>query len=237
MPDQYQEYAYLSYSSPSGSSDSPTTSTVYTGGGSGTVVGFTSWTQDHELDALYECDPDALALITDEELFECLSIPMDGPALPETQGQLQSIPPYLVQGMSCTQGGGMYFFSADEAPDLSIPHVAGVVQNRVPPLMPSTVPLFSPHMPPRPTPTEPIQLPSPFQPREARALPPLTPVQPTLPPSPPDSSVSPHHPRTSFSATSGGTPYWPSVPPSGERQRLAFPAPGDLSYSSCEAIM
>ncbi|KAJ1301596.1 hypothetical protein OPQ81_008844 [Rhizoctonia solani] len=96
MPDNFQDYSHFSHSSPSGSSDTHSSngdaaSTISSG------VGFTEWTRDFNLDALYTSQ--FIADMTEEELMECLAnIPAEG-LLPEPQ----TIPPYLLQGFRPTQ--------------------------------------------------------------------------------------------------------------------------------------
>ncbi|CAE6525938.1 unnamed protein product [Rhizoctonia solani] len=96
MPDNFQDYSYLSHPSPSGSSDSHSsngdaTSTTSSG------VGFAEWTRDYNLDALYS--PEFIAEMTEEEIMECLAnIPVEG-LLPEPQ----TIHPRLLQGFPPAQ--------------------------------------------------------------------------------------------------------------------------------------
>ncbi|CUA69657.1 hypothetical protein RSOLAG22IIIB_04035 [Rhizoctonia solani] len=89
MPDNFQDYSYLSHPSPSGSSDAQSSngdahSTTSSG------VGFTEWTRDYDLDALYSTE--FMTEMTEEELMECLAnIPPEA-LLPEPQ----TIPPHLL---------------------------------------------------------------------------------------------------------------------------------------------
>ncbi|KAG8762078.1 hypothetical protein FRC11_011343 [Ceratobasidium sp. 423] len=96
MPDNFQDYSYLSHPSPSGSSDSQSsngdaTSTTSSG------VGFTEWTRDYDLDALYS--PEFIAEMTEEEIMECLANIPPEELLPEPQ----TIHPHLLQGFPPAQ--------------------------------------------------------------------------------------------------------------------------------------
>jgi hypothetical protein len=103
MPDNFQDYSYLSHPSPSTSSDSHSsngdaTSTVSSG------IGFTEWIHDHDLDALYS--PEFMDEMTEQEIMECLAnIPTEG-LFPESQ----TIHPHLLQGFPPSQNGKSPFY-------------------------------------------------------------------------------------------------------------------------------
>ncbi|CAE6412845.1 unnamed protein product [Rhizoctonia solani] len=96
MPDNFQDYSYLSYPSPSGSSDSQSsngdaTSAVSSG------TGFTEWARDYNLDALYS--PEFMDDMMEQEFMECLAnLPAEG-LFPDSQ----TIHPGLLQGFPHTQ--------------------------------------------------------------------------------------------------------------------------------------
>ncbi|KDN41451.1 hypothetical protein RSAG8_07401, partial [Rhizoctonia solani AG-8 WAC10335] len=96
MPDNFQDYSHFSHPSPSGSSDAQSSNGdahSTTSGG----VGFTEWTRDYDLDALYSSE--FMVGMTEEEFMECLAnIPAES-LLPEPQ----TIPPYLLQGFRPAQ--------------------------------------------------------------------------------------------------------------------------------------
>lgn len=211
MPDQFQDYSYFSYPSPSGSAESPAT---FNDANCGVNVGFTGWAQDPGLDVLYGMDWDNIQL-TDEDLELLASIPLEELPIPESQDLAQ---PFLFQGFPYAQNV----------------HAPTVILTP-----PATKAHSDPPSPPRtPCPTQPAQLSSPSEPRQHTRLPRLAPVTPALPPTPPHSGHpypqpnSPAAPADPFVRTP-----WPPVPPPGERERLALPAPGDLNYSACEVIM
>ncbi|KAF8711885.1 hypothetical protein RHS03_01500, partial [Rhizoctonia solani] len=96
MPDNFQDYSYLSHPSPSGSSDSHSssgdaTSTVSSG------VGFTEWTRNYDLDALYSAE--FMDEMTEQELMECLANFPGEEMFPESQ----TIHPHLLQNFSPVQ--------------------------------------------------------------------------------------------------------------------------------------
>lgn len=217
MPDQFQDCSYLAYPSPSGSAESPAASNDASGG---VNLGINGWMQDPGLDALYDMDWDNLPELTEEDLELIASIPPEDLALLESQDP--AVQPSLLQ---------------------AFPYAQNVHAPPVIPTPPWTRAQSDPPKPPRtPCLTQPAQqqLLSPSQPRQHTRLPPLAPVTPTLPPTPPHSGHPRPQPSTSTAATSVN-PYvrtpWPPVPPPGERERLALPAPGDLNYSACEVIM
>ncbi|CAE6453979.1 unnamed protein product [Rhizoctonia solani] len=118
MPDHFQDYSHFSHPSPSGSSDAQSSN----GDAPSTTsssVGFTEWTRDYDLDALYSSE--FMVEMTEDELMEYFAnIPAEA-LLPEPQ----TIPPYLLQGFRPAQNA-QHLTSSSSAQMMAQPNVSNV---------------------------------------------------------------------------------------------------------------